>query len=257
MHYLTPSLVVNMMLPTLAPQALSPLDAGVLMKKKRNEKGLTLEQLAERVGVPRLNYIHMLEGGKYSLADSKYFPAIVRELALSESEIRMIKPDAFITLVSSDLERMGAHPYKAKFRIPVLGDVAAGQFPVKIFDEITDHISIEEGELPPEVRVENLFALRVQGDSMVSQALERIPPGSTIIAEARKRPKDGDVVVAWVVCQGYEGGVLKVYHAHEEGQLLSSWNPKGPVFRFLECEEVHIQGIVRQIRINSSAWVKK
>lgn len=252
-----PRTVVLMSL-TLEPPPMTPEEAGAMLKKRRNELGFTLEQVAEMADVPRLNYISLLEGGKVNVSESKYFPPIARILRLTEEEVRSIKPDAFITL-SPDLEKIGGRTYRPSLTIPVLGDVAAGMFPIEVLDGLDglETISADELEFTPGTRFDRLFALRVRGESMISQDVMSIPPGSTLVVESGARPRDGELLVAWVKAGRFEGGVVKVYYQDDgDGQVLMSLNPKGPVFRFADCEEVRVQGVVRQVRLNPEKWIR-
>lgn len=156
-------------------------------------------------------------------------------------ELDFSEPDALGAL------RTG--PYKPGLGIPLLGTVSAGMKAVELYEAPGSRLLVDESFLPQGTRPERLFALRVAGDSMVSEEITGIPPGAVVIAERGRRPDSGDVVVVWVRClaESYEGGVLKVWTDGEDGQVLKSWNPRGPVFRLTECEEMRVQGIVRLV----------
>jgi repressor LexA len=143
----------------------------------------------------------------------------------------------------------GPHPYTPGLGIPLLGTVSAGMKAVELYENPASRLLVDESFLPKGTRLDRLFALQVEGDSMVSEEITGIPPGAVVIAEQGRRPEPGDVVVVWVRCLGenYEGGVLKVWSDGEDGQVLKSWNPRGPVFRLLDCEEMRVQGIVRLV----------
>ncbi|MER3461564.1 MAG: hypothetical protein C4342_00585 [Armatimonadota bacterium] len=147
------------------------------------------------------------------------------------------------------LRALRSQPYKPGLGIPLLGTVSAGMKSVELYETPDSRLLIDESFLPQGTRPERLFALRVAGDSMVSEEVTGIPPGAVVIAERGRHPDSGDVVVVWVRClaENYEGGVLKVWTDGEDGQVLKSWNPRGPVFRLAECEEMRVQGIVRLV----------
>ncbi len=75
------------------PDMLSAAAAGVLLRERREDLGITQEQLAEAIGTDK-SYISKLEGGVYNVGRSKYFPAVARTLRLSEADIRAINPSA-------------------------------------------------------------------------------------------------------------------------------------------------------------------
>lgn len=140
-------------------------------------------------------------------------------------------------------------PYIPALEIPLLGTVSAGMRAIELYENPAHRVRVDGAFLPKGTRLDRLFALRVEGDSMVSEEITGIPPGALVIAERGRRPELGDVVVVWVRClaSNYEGGVLKVWSDGEDGQVLKSWNPRGPVFRLLECEEMRVQGVVQLV----------
>ena len=73
--------------------------------------------------------------------------------------------------------------------VPVVGEVQAGA--------LTEAIETPEGYVMVETRhsPDDLFALRVRGDSMVDAA---ILPGDTVIVRRRGKVESGDIVVALV-----------------------------------------------------------
>lgn len=150
---------------------------------------------------------------------------------------------------STGLGALATQPYRPGLGIPLLGTVSAGMKSVELYESPSQRFWVDESFLPKGSRVERLFALKVEGDSMISEEITGIPPGAVVIAERGGKPDSGDVVVVWVRCleEGYEGGVLKVWSDGEDGQVLKSWNPRGPVFRLFDCEEMRVQGIVRLV----------
>jgi transcriptional regulator with XRE-family HTH domain len=74
--------------------ALTPQEAGALIRKRRLERGMTQDQLVERTGLSSQSYLSALEKGRYHIGKSDHFPAVARELSLSEEDIRLINPAA-------------------------------------------------------------------------------------------------------------------------------------------------------------------
>lgn len=74
--------------------ALSKEEAGALLKKRREERGLTQEQVVDLSTVPNASYLSNIESGNVNPARSKHFPSIAAVLALSEFDIRSINPSA-------------------------------------------------------------------------------------------------------------------------------------------------------------------
>jgi transcriptional regulator with XRE-family HTH domain len=85
--------------------SLTPQEAGALIRQRRLERGLTQDQLVERTGLSSQSYLSALEKGRYHIGKSDHFPAVARELRLSEEDIRLINPSAvFATPSISDEE---------------------------------------------------------------------------------------------------------------------------------------------------------
>ncbi len=125
--------------------------------------------------------------------------------------------------------------------IPLLGRVNAGA--------PSESIAFKEGEvcvssqLVPDVPPENLFALRVQGESM--RDLGIFDGDIVIVAQTSSKPRSGDIVVA--LLQGGEVTV-KSYFPKTQGRIeLRPANPEYNV-QIYSAEEVSIQGRVVELR---------
>lgn len=75
-------------------------------------------------------------------------------------------------------------------RIPLVGLVTAGK-PITAIEDITDYISFQ----PPKNYPNELFALRVTGESMINAA---ILDGDIVIVEKTPYAENGEIVVAMV-----------------------------------------------------------
>ena len=76
--------------------------------------------------------------------------------------------------------------------IPLIGNVAAGA-PIIAEENIEDYISFPRSMLPP--KSENIFALRVRGDSMKDAS---ILDGDIAIIRKQDIAQNGDIVVALI-----------------------------------------------------------
>ena len=74
---------------------ISPAEAGHLIRRARERKTLTQEQVAEHLGVDK-SYVSKLEGGLHHAGRSKYFPQLVATLDLTPDEVRDLNPGAVI-----------------------------------------------------------------------------------------------------------------------------------------------------------------
>lgn len=77
--------------------------AGELLKKRREERGYTQEQVVENTTVPVAAYLSELENGKVHVGRSKHFPSLAVFLRMSDDDIRSINPSAVISVAPSEL----------------------------------------------------------------------------------------------------------------------------------------------------------
>jgi transcriptional regulator with XRE-family HTH domain len=115
--------------------AMNPVEAGELIRSRREARGLKQEQVAERLGINNPNYVSYLEKGKVNVARSKYFAPLARLLRLSEDDVRSINPDAIVSQYSepesAEIETGDAGHVGADSRIPAGLLEAAEQFGTK------------------------------------------------------------------------------------------------------------------------------
>lgn len=228
--------------------------ARAAIKRRMEERGLTQHATAELAGrkqawtvqrllaYPRDTILHLAN------KDPEALNGLLRGLGYhnrntAESELGFGLP-------ADVLPSSGKPPTKG-VRIYVLGEVAAGMLPVLIHN-VSEYIDVDESLLSGARSLEHLFALRVIGDSMVSESARYIVPGSVVVCEAieqgvvRLEPQTNDIVVAWIRHPMYEGGVLKQYKNGEHGEVLRSWNPDGPIFKARDTA-ILLQGVLRLV----------
>lgn len=134
-----------------------------------------------------------------------------------------------------------------RFRVPILGKIAAGSpiavNPREAYDP-EDWIELAEGLL--NVPADNLFALRVQGDSMIDAS---VLDGDIVILRHQETAEDGDMVAAWI--EGDEETTLKFLQREGPNVRLIPANPNPeyqPIVR--PAEKVRINGkVVSVIRV--------
>ena len=116
--------------------------------------------------------------------------------------------------------------------IPVLGAVAAGGL-VETFDDVQDRL-----DLAPVLETRGLFALTVNGDSMVDS---HIADGDVVLMEPVQDPqrlRNGTVVSALVAGSGT---TLKHFHRQGPTVVLEAANPAYQPIE-LPAEQVEVQG---------------
>jgi repressor LexA len=118
-------------------------------------------------------------------------------------------------------------------QVPVYGTIAAGA-PIEVPGDAQPEEYIEVG--PEHLRGrENVFALRVKGDSMVDDG---IFDGDTVILQAAQTADDGDTVAAWL--PGLEATTLKRFYREGERVRLQPRNTRlSPIY--VDAGDVQVQ----------------
>jgi repressor LexA len=126
--------------------------------------------------------------------------------------------------------------------IPLLGIIQAGApipLPNSDFAMFLPEDAVDVGSMLPESpRRRNLFALRVQGDSMIDSNIQN---GDTVIMEHTNEAHNGQMVAAWLVEK--EETTLKHFYREKDKIRLQPANPK---YKPITCHpsQVQVQGRV-------------
>ena len=127
-------------------------------------------------------------------------------------------------------------------RIRLLGVIQAGApipLPNSDFALFLPDDDIDVGGMLPEaVRRKNLFALRVQGDSMIDS---NVQDGDTVIMEQTQAANNGQMIAAWLIDR--EETTLKHFYREKDKIRLQPANPKyDPIYS--HPSQVMVQGRV-------------
>ena len=120
--------------------------------------------------------------------------------------------------------------------VPVKGNIRAGM-PLTIFERPSLRI-----ELGPEFEDESIYALVVQGDSMIA---DHICDGDVIVVEEHGCYLDGDIVVAVDMQDGEGSAMLKGFFHEKDGIRLQPSNKHMEAFFIPKAEwdeKMEIQG---------------
>lgn len=120
---------------------------------------------------------------------------------------------------------------KTPGRVPVLGRIAAGS-PILAEENVLAYVYVE-----PDSVHDKMFCLQVQGDSMVDDG---IMDGDTVVVDAQRSPRAGDIVVALI-----ENEDATVKHYHPQGNMveLRPANSTMEPMRY-PANTVQLQGVV-------------
>lgn len=130
------------------------------------------------------------------------------------------------------------------FNVPVVGRIVAGE-PVPVpssdfnyYDQETG-IHIARSLLPPREKTEDLFALEVQGDSMIDAMVN---DGDIVIMRPVSQAENGEMVAVWLLDR--DETTLKYFY-HENGKVrLQPANPLMQPIIIDNPAQVKVQGKV-------------
>jgi len=155
----------------------------------------------------------------------------LRSPAPIQSRLRHLQQKGWITWQEGQARTLQLLGEKAA-GIPVLGAVAAGGL-IETFDDAQERL-----DLAPVLDTRGLFALTVNGDSMVEA---HIADGDVVLMEPVADPsrlRDGAIVSALVAGSGT---TLKHFHRQGRKVRLEAANPAYPPL-LLAADQVQIQG---------------
>lgn len=130
-------------------------------------------------------------------------------------------------------------------RVPLLGNIVAGE-PIEVgnndfatYDE-DDALEVSASMLPTS-RTDDLFALRVSGDSMIDAMVN---DGDIVIMRQQEIARNGDMVAVWL--NSSDTTTLKHFY-YEDGRIrLQPANPTmDPIY--VDPEDVRVQGKVMMV----------
>lgn len=203
-------------------------DIGDIIKNRREELGMTQDELAEKTGYKSRSSINKIEKGFNDVPRNK--------LELFSKALHV--PTAFfvggssndITLDDLYEKYNNIHPIHLK-KFPLLGEIACGE---PIFaDEDKESFVMADNDITAD------FCLRAKGDSMINA---RIYDNDLVFIKAMPMVDNGDIAAVII---DNEATLKKVYYYPEKGRLvLYPENPAYEPFIFTgeELNSIRILG---------------
>ena len=130
------------------------------------------------------------------------------------------------------------------FNVPVIGRIVAGEpVPVPSSDfnyyDQESGIEIARSLLPPKEKTDGLFALEVQGDSMIDAMVN---DGDIVIMRPINQPTNGEMVAVWLADR--DETTLKYFYLENGRVRLQPANPSMSPIIIEDPNHVQVQGKV-------------
>jgi repressor LexA len=198
-----------------------------------------IRQIGDNIGVESTSLID------YYLTQLTTMGYIQREKHISRS-IRVIKP-MYPTSAERPVKASRLASLADMLSIPIMGRIVAGEpIPVPasssaLFDAESS-VEVARSLLPSREKVGELFALEVQGDSMVDAMVN---DGDIIILRPAKTANNGDMVAVWL--EENETTTLKYFYSEADRIRLQPANPSYEPIYIYNTDQVHVQGKVLMV----------
>ena len=198
------------------------------LRNARKAKGLTQTEVAQQIGISQNNYSYW-ENGKVKIDNATL---------VKLSDIFGVSVDYLLGRETADEDKrikdIGGFAVPDKYIIPVVGQVVAGR-PIESPEFIEGYIYIEHNN------VDEYFALRVSGDSMINAG---IVPGSLLVVHKQNDAVNGDIIVASVDGES----TVKRYHESNGAIFLMPENPAYSPILITDSNSFYIFGKVVEVR---------
>lgn len=200
-----------------------------ILKGRRLELELTLEDVAKRVGVSPAT-ISRWESGDIANMRRDRIAALAKALQISPAVIMGWDVDTPIP--------PGAHRPQFK-KVPMLGYAAAGQ-PLENLNQDTPYYDVDD-------KYDVDFCITVRGDSMINAGIN---DGDIVFIKSMPEVPNGKIACVEI---DNEKVCLKRFYKSADGIMLVSENPKYPPIQLnrFNCQSVKILGlaVLRQSEI--------
>ncbi len=196
-----------------------------ILKSRRKELGLTLLEIANRIGVTEA-IVQRWESGEIKTLRQGRIAKLAEILEVSPAQLM-----GWEESTANDYSNIkNVIPLPKTKKIPLIGTIACG---IPIFAE--ENI---EGYVPIPENIHADFCLRCTGDSMINA---RILDGDVVLI--RKQPDVDDGQIAAVLIEN-EATLKRVYHNKDGGVTLVAENPTFAPMTITasDCVEVRILG---------------
>ncbi len=157
--------------------------------------------------------------------------------------------------ISRGLRVISQTPIGEMFRVPVLGRIVAGEpIPVPASDfnyfDAEESVEIATSLMPSREKGKELFALEVQGNSMIDAMVN---DGDIVVMKPTEEAKNGDMVAVWLPDKNET--TLKYFYKEKDGFRLQPANPTMKPIMVKKSEPLEIKGkvvmVIRKVEMVS------
>lgn len=146
--------------------------------------------------------------------------------------------------ISRGMRLTANNPLGDMMRVPVLGVIQAGEpipIPASDFNPFTaeDTVEIATSLMPAKEKGKDLFALQVQGDSMIDAMIN---DGDIVILRPTQEVRNGEMVAIWL--DERSETTLKYFYKEKDGYRLQPANPAFKPIMVKKTEPLQIKGKV-------------
>ena len=186
----------------------------------------------------------------YYLEQLEEMGYIERDRRISRG-VRLLKPlDETSQLISKRIKQ-AAEAVSELLQIPVLGRITAGELtPIPSSDfayyDAESKIEIPQSQLPSQEKGKDLFALEVEGDSMIDAMVN---DGDIVIMRPAQEARNGEMVAIWI---GDNNETTLKYFFRENGKVrLQPANPTMEAIIIDDPSTLEVRGkvvmVIRQV----------
>lgn len=206
----------------------TPQEIGLRIEQRRKELNMTLNDIADAIGVAR-STIQRYEKGTITKVKLPVIEAIANTLKVNPAWIVCKTDDP--TPVSAAVLPEGIMPIPKMKRVPLIGTIACGT-PILAVEDATEFVNAPE-------TMDIDFALECKGDSMINA---RIFPGDIVYIKKQPVVENGEIAAVLI---GDEATLKKVFYTPGSNRIvLQACNPMYPdmVYSGEQLNEIKILG---------------
>ena len=178
------------------------------IRARREELGISQEELAKRMGYKSRSSINKIEKGENDIPQSKII-AFAQALRTTPEALMGWEPPSASAPASDDLPA-NVFPIQTK-KVPLLGTIAAG-VPIYADENFDGYRECTED-------VDADFCLKIQGDSMIGA---RINDGDIVFIKKQPDVDNGEIAAVLIE----DEATLKRVYKEKDSLILQAENPK-------------------------------